>query len=444
MLCMLLALAAAFCPLHGQASQKPEIPDIINAPYYQDWEEPEIQQIADSDKPSVKMLLQACRLLDSGDTLGFEISYAKALSEAEKEGDFTRVFQEAEFIFTPWERVKWDELESPAERAEFFRIFWKVRDPDPISRHNERLVTHYIQLLDKGLLSAPGGLSWVKSQMQSGSFTDPVPALRLDYYGADFRRADGGLELEFYHSAPVKAAPQEKGPEAALAFYDSNWVELARDSTASRKIAAGNDYIWFAMHRVLSAPGKFYYALRMDIPGYRAVNRNIIRLKSYPKNQLGLSGIILGTPPSPGDRAHSRKDVEILPRPSLIFNPGETIMVYFEIYGLGKDTEGRRSFLEHVTVSLVKGKDAEQASASSFSGNIEELIEWEGNLLSSLTLTFDRQPLEQSGPVVENFIIDTSELIPGHYRLFLQVSDISSNEEQEVTWYFDLARKNSK
>jgi len=442
-LCILLVPGAVFYPLHAQASQKPGVPDIINAPYYPEWEESDIEQIADADKPSFKMLQQACRLLASGDTLGFEKSYAEALSEAEKEDNFARIFQEAEFIFTPWERLKWDKLENPAERSEFFRIFWKVRDPDPISPHNDRLVMHYIQLLEEGLLSAPGGLSWVKSQMRSGSFTDPLPALRHDYYGADFLSPDGRLEVEFYHSAPVKAASQEKSPEAAFAFYDSNWVELARDSISARKIAAGSDSIWFAMHRVFSDPGKYYYALRMDIPGHRAANRNIIRLKSYPKDQLNLSGVVLGTPPSPGDQAHSRRGVDILPRPSLIFASGETIMVYFEIYGLGKDSEGMRAFREQVTVSLVKDREIEQASPS-FSGNIEELMNWEGNLLSSLTLSFDRETPEQTGPVAENFIIDTTELLPGHYRLFLHVSDNSSKEEQEVTWYFNLTPRNGK
>lgn len=435
----LLTLSAAFFPLHGQVRRKLEVPDIINAPYYPEWKAPEAQETTDSDKASDLILLQACRLLAAGDTLGFERSYATALGEAGKEGDFTRIFQEAELIFTPWERVKWDELADPTERAEFFRIFWKVRDPDPISFQNEKLVNYYIQLLDKGLLSVPGGMAWIKSQMQAGVFTDPLPAFHHDFYGADFRATDGRVEVEFYQSAPVEAAPQEKGPEAAFAFYDSSWVELARDSTTSRKITADKDTLWFAMHKVFSDSGKFYYALRMDIPGHRAVERNLIRLKSYPKNELCLSGIILGTPPSPGDQAHSRGGVEILPRPSLIFTSGETIMVFFEIYGLGKDPGGKRSFREHVTVSLVKYKEIDQAS--SFSGNIEELISWNGNLLNSLTLAFDRQSLEPSGPVAEHFIIDTTELVPGHYRLFLHVTDNSNNQEKEVTWYFNLATK---
>ena len=111
--------------------------------------------------------------------------------------------------------------------------------------------------------------------------------------------------------------------------------------------------------------------------------------------------------------------------------------------GLGKDSEGMRAFREQVTVSLVKDREIEQASPS-FSGNIEELMNWEGNLLSSLTLSFDRETPEQTGPVAENFIIDTTELLPGHYRLFLHVSDNSSKEEQEVTWYFNLTPRNGK
>ena len=68
---------------------------------------------------------------------------------------------------------------------------------------------------------------------------------------------------------------------------------------------------------------------------------------------------------------------------------------------------------------------------------------WEGGeeKAKSLTLTFQRQPSEQSGPVAEHFEIDTSELLPGNYSLQLEIVDNSSKAKKEVTWYFDLALK---
>ena len=97
-------------------------------------------------KRSERFLLKARCLLELGDTLGFENSYAEALKYAEKDDNFTRLFQEAETIFHPAEYKKWAALKTPAEKAVFFRTFWKNRDPDPISSHNERLIEHYLRL----------------------------------------------------------------------------------------------------------------------------------------------------------------------------------------------------------------------------------------------------------------------------------------------------------
>ena len=56
------------------------------------------------------------------------------------------LFRETEPIFNPSESKKWAALETPADKAAFFHIFWKRRDPDPISDHNERLLNHYERL----------------------------------------------------------------------------------------------------------------------------------------------------------------------------------------------------------------------------------------------------------------------------------------------------------
>jgi len=486
-------------------------------------------------KAPERWLLRARCLLEQGDTLGFETSYDEALKTAEEKGGFTRLFLEVQPVFTPREKEEWYGLRSPEESAALFREFWKRRDPDPISFHNERLVNHYLrlsraekyyrqlfphsrfrtsreyfQLLSPGssVMEYDPALFWnvnrqlpldqrgmlfirhgppdrvtqpditqesnpaeiwyyednyftfekikgagdflfvplnlqgagdIRKAMETETFIDPLPALKQDYYGSEFQGPDGQLELEFYQSVPVSAAPEATELAATAAVFDSTWLLLAIDSTTSQKVFVGGDSLWIAVHRVLTKTGRGFYALRMEVPGCRAVSRKAMDIETYSGDSLDLSGVILGSPATEGVKAHSRRGIEIIPRPSLTFTPGEIISVYFEIYGLKANRDGERSFSERVTVSMVENK------GNGLSGLFGILKWWGKKKGKRLTLSFQRQVPEQSGPVAEHFEIDTSELLPGNYGLQLEIADDNSSKaKKDVTWYFDLAQKEEK
>ena len=467
-------------------------------------------------KRSERSLLEARCLLELGDTLGFENSYSEALKEAEKEGDFTRLFQEAETIFHPAEYKKWAVLKTPAEKATFFRTFWKNRDPDPISSHNERLIEHYLRLSEakkmymkltphslfntsynyyrlrapramdynydpdiwwdrsrqlalqqrglffirhgepdlmiRGDINTPyevwiygsayfpfgkyGGLYHpasfvgvgnVEKAMENESFKDPLEILEQDYYGVDFKGQNGKPEIEFYQSLPVKAAKRE-ALEATIALYDTTWNELARNKSMSKKVKVGNDTVWFAVNKVSIEPGNYFYALRMDVPGHRAVRRQSFNPSPYSRSGLDLSGIVLGSA-SADQQIHQRLGVDILPKPSLSFRQGEDIMVYFEVYNLKKDRQGKRSYSDNVTVTLLEEKM-----------NIIKRFFRRKKPPRSLTLTFDKKPEKASGPVPEYFNIDTSELVPGNYQLQIEICDNSKyiRKSRKVQLDFEL------
>ena len=490
-------------------------------------------------KRSERSLLAANCLLELGDTLGFESSYMEALKYAEEDGDFAMLFQEAEPLFNPVESKKWAALETPAEKAAFFHVFWKRRDPDPISTHNERLIEHYKRLseakkthfhltphsifmtnynyfrltaprveysdrddyfdfdykpdlwwgrcrqlalqqrglfyirhgepdmlyrfglpLDGGtekespyeawrygtnyiLFDRENGFYWAEKSyaeqgdimraMESESFKDPLPTLNHASYGADFKGSGGKLEIEFYQSLPVTVnnTPIEKH-KATIVIYDESWIEMVRKDTESNKVFTGQDSMWFAVNSVTVDLGPIIYALRMNVPGYRSVTRKSIAPSPYSEGGLELSGVILGSPPLPGEQVHRRRGVEILPRPSLAFRRGETIKVYLEVYGLKQNRTLRRFFTEKVTVSLVEEKADE---------NIIKRLFGIKQPRTSLTLSFDRYPSEARGPFAEHFNIDTSDLVPGSYNLLIEVIDKNSRQRKKTVCFFELAER---
>ncbi len=102
--------------------------------------------VAPEHKPQERFLLRARCLLEDGDTLAFEDYYRQALRAAEQEGDFQRLIIEAKTIFTPDELSSLKSLGSAKQVATFLRVFWRNKDPDPVTLHNERLVEHYQRL----------------------------------------------------------------------------------------------------------------------------------------------------------------------------------------------------------------------------------------------------------------------------------------------------------
>ena len=107
-----------------------------------------------------RYLLKARCMLELGDSLEFERLYNKALDAAEQENDFRRIEEEAELIFTPNETAALNRETTAERKAAFFRVFWRNKDPDPVTPHNERLLAHYTRLRvaekDYKLLTADG------------------------------------------------------------------------------------------------------------------------------------------------------------------------------------------------------------------------------------------------------------------------------------------------
>ncbi len=486
----------------------------------------ELDRLGSAFKLPDRHLLRARCLLERGDTLGFETAYNEALDVAGEIGGFGRLFIEVQPILTPQEKEEWYGMRATEDVAVQFRMFWRSRDPDPLTFRNERLVTHYVRLReaetfyrqqfphsrfqtseDYFRLLSPGsgvmeydpeifrtgnrqlpldqrgmlfirhgppksiskpditqksnpsevwyyedryfsferlkgagdflfiplpyqGAGEIKRALTTDSFLDPLPRLAQEYYAAEFMGQYGELEIEFYQSIPADVA--EVAPRRALAaVYDTTWLELARDSAEVFRARAGRQELWVAVNR-LSLPDTIgIYALVMELPGRRVAARNAFNLVAYNDIELDLSGVILGTPPVEGGGAHSRQGIEIMPRPSLSFIHGEIVRVYFEIYGLRENSDGRREYAEKITVS----------QAGSGSGGIRGLF---GGLFGgggkgkSLAFNFERELADVSAVAAEYFDIDSGELPPGDYRIKMEIADRNSGDKQQVAWDFSV------
>ncbi len=103
-----------------------------------------------------RILLDARWRLAVNDSSGFEQGYFLALEFSARSDDFSALLEDLKPVFTPNEAQQWETLDSPQARVSFIKIFWRSRDPDPISPENPRLLTHYQRLLEaQGSYSSP-------------------------------------------------------------------------------------------------------------------------------------------------------------------------------------------------------------------------------------------------------------------------------------------------
>ena len=481
-----------------------------------------LDSLSPEKKLTERRLLEARCLLTQSDTLGFELAYRQALEAAGRSDDFAEIELEAETIFTPEQSEVYGKLKSANDRSAFWRKFWLEKDPDPLTPHNERLVTHYLRLQEaqkyyrmqfphslfqssrdyhrlvspvsiasdydpdlffnrsrkltldqRGLFFIRHGapdrrthqVTWsdpmevwyygsvhflfqkkfgagdyifmptitrgsgdINKAMAGDSFNDPLPALELDFYSADFRGESDKILAEFYQSTAVEPGTQTRSLGAELGVFDTTWAGVARDSAQGERFVAGRDTLWIAANRLEIAPGKYKFVLRLDVPDRRAVERGELELRPFRENKLDLSGIVLGSLTAGGVNSPFQKNTALLPRPSLQFLSGESIAVYLEIYGLSLRVNELRSFRERVTVS----RTAE--AGSSFWKSLGRLFGAGGKTgKTSLTLTFDRGPESVQGTVPENFTIDTANLEPGPYRVLIEVRDNLNGLRRERT-----------
>lgn len=160
--------------------------------------------------------------------------------------------------------------------------------------------------------------------------------------------------------------------------------------------------------RVSAPPGSYAIGLDVDSAGSVSRVRRQIRLPDF-SGPLRLSSVVVATADSLVDRGTALRRMPADRR----FPVGRPLATYAEVYGLGRDAEGRARYRVHYAFTRLRS-------------GLPRLLRGP----SRVDFVFDREGawLERTP---ERLVIEPGRLTPGRYRVTLAVTDLSSNVKSE-------------
>jgi hypothetical protein len=150
------------------------------------------------------------------------------------------------------------------------------------------------------------------------------------------------------------------------------------------------------------------------------VFREGLHVSSYGGDSLRVSGVVLAREvgPAKGEGRFVKGGLRVVPRPSRTFRQGQGVHVYFEVYNLQKDAQGRT----HFRVDYTRRGQKEGGNIFSLAG-LGRLIgkTEEGGMV---TVSYDLTGTETRDVV--HTALDVSGEGSGDYTLQVTVTDLNS------------------
>jgi tetratricopeptide (TPR) repeat protein len=258
------------------------------------------------------------------------------------------------------------------------------------------------------------------------SWDEKIKPLEFYYYTATFRGEDGKTALEFYYGLPMKAFAQNLPDttnrvalENGFSIHDWKWravdKQLVKTQTPLDRKKANVKELYCDFFTAAVAPDSYRVAfharpeqtdLLADLSGVK------VNVPDYSPLVLALSDVVLAfnvTPTANADK-FSRNGLQVYPNPSRNFPLTKPLYIYFEVYHLTRDVEGKTKFTIEYTMSREQKKRAFGLLGGGRKPAITSRLERQGNAAFS----------------PEYLAIDASRLEKGEYRLAVKVIDAAS------------------
>lgn len=274
-----------------------------------------------------------------------------------------------------------------------------------------------------------------KKSVESGFSTDrhtwekKVEPLDIAVSMATFRDPSGKTMLEVYYGVPIldvaKQFPDGNESfviEKGLAIHDLNWQLLGKvtqDVTVPyqrKQLQPGKLYIDIFSTTLDPKEYKLGFHVRPQTTDFLGGFSNVqIKIPDYSFSSLAMSDIELAAriEPSQGKGMFVKNGLLILPNPSKSFSRDNFVHIYFEIYNLIRDSQGKTAFTIEYIVSKLDKK-----SSNPFDRRKRDR--------SSVSFSANRQGDDEFS--AEFLAIDVKKLKKGDVVLSIRITDKNSKQ----------------
>ncbi len=263
--------------------------------------------------------------------------------------------------------------------------------------------------------------------------------LSLTCASASFRGERGRSHLEVYWGVPapeVVSADSLPGRlRQGLALFDGNGNQLVRFREEVAASVTADTGAFVPGRMVIAVPeGAYRLVLQVEDPatGRTQAQRRDVVVPGYGEEGLRLSEVELAASvekDAPPGR-FTKGGLRILPMPSGVFRRGAPVSVYYEVYNLGRDAQGRTSYQVAYTVRGRQGMGARVAQGvGRFLGMKREREE--------VTITYEMTGMSEVEAGYAAF--DMSGAEPGGHTLRITVTDGLTGQQASREVGFKIA-----
>ncbi len=275
----------------------------------------------------------------------------------------------------------------------------------------------------------------------------------LDFYydRATFRGSNGKTRVEIYYGIPPRSLSESESDEqtvfqlgCAVALYDPESGQTLQDSEelalrTSKELYTGKGTFIPNQLALDVSPGAYDMRVQVKdlVSGHSGIYKERLEVEDYSLDTLKLSGLELGFQISTEgglEKYAKGGGVWVIPMTTKTYRMNQHPFVYYEAYGLKRDTFGQSRFTLHYTIHSMPEKGGTFGRLWAGVGSLFRRGERTPEVSVSTEQVRDETDLQ------EYFEMDLRNAKSGVNRLTVRVVDQNGNAEAEKEVLFRLER----
>ena len=262
-----------------------------------------------------------------------------------------------------------------------------------------------------------------------------VQPLNATAYAAFFKGPDNKSYFDLYYSLPLPSTSDLARAdnhsstlcEHGVTLHDLQWrrVEQRHDQITREQVPnLANMPFVVGQYHLAVQPDSYHVAFFVRQPATNRLGgwKDEMRIPRFDESTLAMSSLVLASSitPSTEEGLFTRNGLRIIPAPAKRFARHQPVYIYFEVYNLTTDGEGKSSFQVEYTTLLRKEKKSNTKKVFSMLGSKSK---------PATTLAIEREAA--GATAIEYLALDLNKAGAGEFRLSVTIKDQLSGKSSE-------------